>query len=103
MLGFGRAIARWKLNISAKCSLPPQLKAAKGKGQIIEVLPSGKSKELTIYELGVRRDFTYHQVYTDGQYVYDPRLTSEPIPKGDWEIMMRSLNPGASFNSVKMR
>jgi hypothetical protein len=80
------------------------LKAANGKGQIIEVLPSSERTNLTIYELGrPRDDMTYHQVYTDGQYVYDPRMSSEAIPKGDWEIMMRSLNPGASFNSIKMR
>lgn len=80
------------------------LKAAKGKGQIIEVLPSGERKDLTLYEMGERQDgFDYHQVYTDGQYVYDPRLSSEPVPKGDWEIMIRSLNSEATFHSVKMR
>jgi hypothetical protein len=80
------------------------LKAAHGKGKIIEVLPSGKSKDLTLYELGERQDgFDYHQVYTDGQYVYDPRVSSDAIPKGDWEIMIRSLNPEAIFHPVKVR
>jgi hypothetical protein len=80
------------------------LKVAKGEGQIIEVLPSGEREDLTLYEFGKRQDgFDYHQVYTDGRYVYDPRLSLEPIPKGDWEIMIRSLNPGATFNNVKMR
>jgi filamentous hemagglutinin len=80
------------------------LKAAKGKGQIIEVLPSGERKDLTLYEMGERQDgFDYHQVYTDGQYVYDPRLSSETVPKGDWEIMIRSLNSEATFHSVKRR
>jgi hypothetical protein len=72
------------------------LKTAKGKGKIIEVLPP-KGTKLTLYELGRERDFTYHQVYSDGQYVYDPRLSSDPIPKGDWQIMVKSLNPGAVF------
>jgi hypothetical protein len=72
------------------------LKAANGKGRIIEVTPS-KGKDLTLYELGKEEKFKYHQVYTDGQYVYDPRASSDPIPKGDWEIMVRSLNPGAVF------
>lgn len=35
----------------------------------------------------------YHQVYTDGKYVYDPRLSTRPIPKGDWEQHMRNINP----------
>jgi hypothetical protein len=77
------------------------LNAAKGKGQIINVLPP-KGKDLTLYELGRKDDgFLYHQVYTDGRYVYDPRLSSEPVPKGDWEIMIRSLNPESSFQSIK--
>ncbi len=80
------------------------LKAAKGNGQIVEVLPSGERKDLTLYEMGERQDgFDYHQVYTDGQYVYDPRLSLEPVPKGDWEIMIRSLNSEATFRPVKMR
>jgi filamentous hemagglutinin len=78
------------------------LRAAKGKGTIIQVLPSEKGKPLTLYELGERReDMFYHQVYTDDQYVYDPRLSSEAIPKGDWEIMIRSLNPESSFQYLK--
>jgi hypothetical protein len=82
------------------------LKAAKGQGQIIEVLPSGERKKLALYEFGTVRtdvDFDYHQVYTDGRYVYDPRLSPEPVPKGDWEIMIRSLNSEATFHSVKVR
>jgi hypothetical protein len=72
------------------------LKTARGKGKIIEVLPP-KGETLTLYELGKKERFEYHQVYTDGQYVYDPRLSSDPIPKGDWQIMVKSLNPGAVF------
>jgi hypothetical protein len=72
------------------------LKVANGKGKIIEVLPP-KGKLLKIYEFGEEQKFDYHQVYTDGQYVYDPRLSSDPIPKGDWQIMIRSLNPDAVF------
>jgi hypothetical protein len=77
------------------------LKAAKGKGRIIEVLPP-QGETLTLYELGVKDPgFTYHQVYTDGRYVYDPRVSSDPIPKGDWEIMIRSLNSEAKLDYLK--
>jgi hypothetical protein len=79
------------------------LKAANGKGKIIEVRPSGEIKTLTLYELGIPDKFDCHQVYADGRYVYDPRLSSEAIPKGDWEIMIRSLNPGAIFSDIKTR
>jgi hypothetical protein len=79
------------------------LDAAQGQGQIIEVRPSGGlGKELTTYEYGRPMDYFYHQVYTDGRYVYDPRLSSYPVPKGDWEAMIRGLNPrGLIFNYVK--
>ena len=77
------------------------LKAAKGKGKIIQVLPA-KGTTLTLYELGKEDPgFYYHQVYTDGQYVYDPRVSSDAIPKGDWEIMIRSLNPEAKLDYLK--
>jgi len=37
---------------------------------------------------------SYHQVFTDERYVYDPLLSPEPVPKGDWESMMKRLNLG---------
>ena len=39
-------------------------------------------------------DYLYHEVFTDGRYVYDPRLSEVPVPKGDYDRMMRGLNPG---------
>lgn len=77
------------------------LKVANGKGRIIEVKPSKKDRTLTLYEFGESAKYEYHQVYTDGQYVYDPRLSHGPVPKGDWEIMMRSLNSESTFQYLK--
>jgi hypothetical protein len=77
------------------------LKAANSKGRIIEVKPSKKDRTLTLYEFGESAKYEYHQVYTDGQYVYDPRLSHGPVPKGDWEIMMRSLNSESTFQYLK--
>ena len=76
--------------------------AAKGEGRIVEVTPS-KNGSLKLLELGkVKEPFDYHQVYTDGRYVYDPRLDADkPIPKGDWEKLMRGLNPDANFKYLK--
>lgn len=65
------------------------LESAGGKGMILEARPKNSGK-LDIYE---NNDLTvndfYHKVYTDGRYVYDPRLSATPIPKGDWEMHMR--------------
>ncbi|MDP9711126.1 UNVERIFIED_ORG: filamentous hemagglutinin [Pseudomonas fluorescens] len=67
--------------------------AAEGKGKIIEVRPVQPGK-LTLFENGkIEADQIYHQVYTDGRYVYDPRLSSNPIPKGDWEQHIKGMNP----------
>lgn len=30
----------------------------------------------------------------DGKYVYDPRVSTAPIPKGDWEALIKKNNPG---------
>ncbi|KUN73594.1 type IV secretion protein Rhs [Streptomyces canus] len=39
-------------------------------------------------------EYRYHDVYTDGRYVYDPAMSSNPIPYGDYERAIRLLNPG---------
>ena len=79
------------------------LDAANGEGRIIEVTPN-EGKLLDLFENGKISDekFYYHQVYTDGKYVYDPRLDKDKaIPKGDWEKLMRGLNPDSNFKYLK--
>lgn len=52
-----------------------KLLAAGGKGKIIQVRPAQRSK-LNLYENGRRVEGqSYHQVYTDGRYAYDPRFS----------------------------
>jgi adhesin HecA-like repeat protein len=71
------------------------LKMADGKGKIVKITPP-KGKLLKLFEHGKLDDgFEYHQVFTDGRYIYDPRLSRTAIPKGDWEQMVNKLNPGA--------
>ncbi|MBX3162515.1 MAG: hypothetical protein KF773_41515 [Deltaproteobacteria bacterium] len=70
-------------------------KGVGGNGQILRVTPKGFSR-LKLVEYGKVDDiFLYHEVYTDGRYVYDPRLSKVPVPKGDWETLVRRMNPGA--------
>ena len=70
------------------------LKSANNKGYIMEVKPI-KQGNLNVYENGsmVTHQY-YHQVYTDGKYVFDPRVSTTPIPKGDWEQHIRNINNG---------
>ncbi|MFE9493518.1 putative T7SS-secreted protein [Streptomyces collinus] len=50
------------------------------------VIPEQMGQELVTYR--------YHDVYTDGRYVYDPVMSRDPIPYGDFERAIRLLNPG---------
>ncbi len=75
-------------------------RAAGGQGQVIEVAPATPNN-LNVYENGaLETGQSYHQVYTDGQYVYDPRVSSTPIPKGDWLQSITNTNPGGISISV---
>ncbi|MBN5518330.1 DUF637 domain-containing protein, partial [Pseudomonas aeruginosa] len=79
------------------------LAAAGGKGKVIEVRPTQRSN-LNLYENGNEvPGQAYHQVYTDGRYVYDPRLSSQPIPKGDWERHIKGMNPDGVTISDKLQ
>ncbi|MHA6848865.1 DUF6862 domain-containing protein, partial [Ralstonia syzygii] len=72
------------------------------KGQVLEVIPATRNN-LNVYENGqIAPGQTYHQVYSDGRYVYDPRVASTPIPQGDWLQFMKGTNPaGISISVVK--
>jgi hypothetical protein len=51
-----------------------------GSGKILEVRPNDIGN-LNVYENGgLEGEQYYHQVYTDGRYVYDPSLSLHPIP-----------------------
>lgn len=68
---------------------------------MIEVRARAKGT-LNLLENGeIESGMVYHQVYTDGRYVYDPRVSQNPIPKGDWEQHIKGLNPGGVTISDK--
>ncbi|WP_269473509.1 MULTISPECIES: RHS repeat-associated core domain-containing protein [Methylomonas] len=64
---------------------------AKG-GNILHVEPVVPGMLLIPVNKGYYQGY-YHDVYTDGQYVYDPEFASTPIPKGDWTRIIKSINP----------
>jgi len=71
--------------------------AVDGNGKVLRVTGANGS-DLNLLEYGkVGVGFKYHEVLTDGRYVYDPRLSSSPVPKGDWQKMINALNPGAKI------
>ncbi|MFJ9902304.1 LamG-like jellyroll fold domain-containing protein [Streptomyces sp. NPDC101152] len=93
-----RAMARQPIHESSvDCSEIAEnlLRAAGGEGRIISL--KGEGENLLVPEGGTTVEYSYHQVYTDGRYVYDPRMSSDAIPRGDFMKMIRSLNPGLRF------
>ncbi|MEU9010992.1 putative T7SS-secreted protein [Streptomyces sp. NPDC048479] len=71
------------------------LRRGDGQGKIIN-FTAHNDPVIRIPESGGRdvADYRYHDVYTDGRYVYDPAMRSDPIPYGDYERAIRLMNPG---------
>jgi hypothetical protein len=71
------------------------LRAFAGRGKILRV--SGRNgDDLRLLEYGrIESGFKYHEVFTDGRYIYDPRLSPAEVALRDWFRMIEDLNPGA--------
>jgi hypothetical protein len=41
----------------------------------------------------------FHQVYADGNYVYDPAWSRAPIPQSEFVNQIQMLNPGADIGA----
>ncbi|MFF9175746.1 RHS repeat-associated core domain-containing protein, partial [Streptomyces sp. NPDC014793] len=71
------------------------LRETGGKGKIINFTARNDPEIVIPEKMGdVAAAYRYHDVYTDGRYVYDPAMSSGPIPYGDYERSIRLLNPG---------
>ncbi len=72
-------------------------RAAGGEGHIIEIAYSNASPlnpQLRIPEASSQISrFLYHQVYTDGTYVFDPRYSLDPMLIKDYMALIKELNP----------
>jgi hypothetical protein len=66
-----------------------------GTGRILRVEPAAPGTLRVLENGAVEGNMFYHEAFTDGAYVFDPRMNAGPIPKGDWFKVMQNLNPGA--------
>lgn len=80
------------------CSeIAEDIRDSAGHGQILR-MRSGSGRDLQLEEFGqVQGGFKYHDVYTDGRFVYDPRYSENPVRLQEWQNRMRELNPDAEF------
>ena len=53
----------------------------------------GKDGVINGYEYGKVYDFEYHEVYSDGVYIYDPRYQNTPVLKDDYFRALKEINP----------
>ncbi|MGE4350494.1 MAG: hypothetical protein AB7D28_12130 [Candidatus Berkiella sp.] len=72
-------------------------KASGGKGSIITIKSKEGIKNIFIGEKQgggyVPKDYKYHTVFRDNHYVYDPHLSKNPVPRGDYQSIITKLNP----------
>jgi hypothetical protein len=71
------------------------LEAAGGAGKVISF--RGPGDTLVTPEGNTTVDYLFHHVYTDGRYAYDPRLSQNAIPWGDYMRTLKTLNPGLRY------
>lgn len=67
-----------------------------GTGRVLRVEPATPGSLRVLEGNRVEGNMSYHEAYTDQAYVFDPRMSGTPIPKGDWGKVMKALNPGGS-------
>ena len=65
--------------------------AAGQQGKIYRI--EGKDGVINGYEYGNVYDFEYHEVYSDGVYIYDPRYQNTPVLKDDYFRTLKEINP----------
>ncbi|WP_238437883.1 contractile injection system protein, VgrG/Pvc8 family [Paenibacillus polymyxa] len=88
--------ARYKSNLEYDCSEIAEdlAHASGGRGKIITITSSEKYGTIKVTEYGETKSFDYHTVYSDGKYVYDPRLSDQPIHAKDYMNTINKLNGG---------
>lgn len=90
---------KYRNNPTLDCSeISEKIREYAGNGKILHVEPVVPGTLLVPIQNGYYPGY-YHDVYTDGRYVYDPEFSATPIPKGDWTQIIKGLNPSVSITS----
>lgn len=71
-----------------------------GRGKIISIYPKDK-KEITLLEYGAEKNFVYHCIYSDGELVYDPRYSREPVKEEKYFEIIDKLNGDKNYLKIE--
>lgn len=64
-----------------------------GHGKLLTItVEQNKNEFFNVTEFGDTVECVYHTVYTDGEYVYDPRYKGEPIKEDTYIQEIRDMN-----------
>jgi hypothetical protein len=66
------------------------------RGSLLRITPASSNQVIipeTVNGKIIGTEFDNHFIFTDGKAVFDPRLSIDPIPKGDFSRLIRHLNP----------
>ena len=61
------------------------------KGKIYRI--EGKGGYINGYEYNYKAEYIYHEVYSDGTFIYDPRYKNVPVLKENYFRALREINP----------
>jgi RHS repeat-associated protein len=90
-----------KISQGTDCSeIEEKLFNFSGKWKILNVLPLTPGQLKLIEYVILETELQYHQVYSDGRYVYDPRFNPDAVSLGDWQRVIYGLNPGATIAPI---
>ena len=64
--------------------------AADGQGKVYKI--EGENGTINAFEYGHNVEYLYHEVYSDGTYIYDPRFSNKPVLKRDYFRKLREIN-----------
>ncbi len=82
----------YKNNLGYDCSEIAEdfYKAAGGNGKIYRI--EGNAGVINGYEYGYKEVYEYHEVFSDGQYIFDPRYKNAPVTKNEYFRALREIN-----------
>ena len=76
--------------------------ASGGIGKIYSITGKGKGGYINGYEYGDVVNYEYHEVYSNGEYIFDPRFSNTPILEDDYFKALSKINPnGMNIKELK--